>query len=295
MTGAISTARHFYFYQKERFPLIVLGLSLLPAIVSSGAVVGAQVDSRFVLTALGISLAYLLHIRVIDEFRDYAHDLEHHADRPVSSGAITLAELQRVDWLALLVMGVVSAYAGFQALLVAGVMVLYSHVARREFYMGARFRRHFFLYNAVNLIQILLLQLLVYTIADPTFSFTTLIVVHFLFTSTGTIIFEFLRKVKNPGADGSGKDTYTYYLGLNTALLVYAILAALNITLFANAMALMVSSIVYWLPVAVVLAGGAFGTLLVHLVARVERTNKLMQLSFIVMYGGYNILLFLAI
>ena len=295
MTRLSTTAKSFYLYQKERFPVTVLGLSFLPAILSSGAVVAAQVEFKFVLISLTVSIAYLLHVRIIDEFRDYEHDLKHHKDRPVSSGIITLKELKIIDWLAIVAVLLASLYSSREALLIAVVMLFYSYFARREFFLGLQFRKHFYLYNTVNLVQMLFLQVLVYTIANLSFSFTALVTVHFLFTTTGTVIFEFLRKVKSPGLDGTGKDTYTWFLGTDNALLIYATFASLNILLFVKAMFLIQTTIIYWIPVAIALVIGTFSTLLIHKVRKEEKTNQLMQLSFMLMYGGFNALLFLAL
>jgi len=295
MSTLLATTKNFYIYQKERFPIVVLGLSFLPAILSSGAVVASQAEFKFVLIALIVSVAYLLHVRIIDEFRDYEHDLRHHKERPVSSGIISLKELRVIDWLAIVAVPLASLYSGTGALLIAVAMLLYSYFARKEFFLGLQFRRYFYLYNAVNLVQMLLLQILVYTIANPSFSFTTLVTVHFLFTTTGTIIFEFLRKVKSPGNDGTGKDTYTWFLGLNNALLIYAVFATFNILLFVKAMFLMQTEITYWIPIAISLVVGTYSTLFINKMRKEEKTNQLMQLSFMVMYGGFNILLFLAV
>ena len=295
MTRLLTTTKNFYLYQKERFPIVVLGFSFLPAILSSGAVVTAQVKLEFVLVALIASIAYLLHIRIIDEFRDYEHDLKHHKDRPISTGVITLKELRVIDWLTIIVVPVAVLYSSTEALLIAMAMLFYSYFAGKEFFLGLQFRKHFYLYNTVNLVQMFFLQILVYAIASPSFSFTTLVTVHFLFTATGTVIFEFLRKVKSPGYDGTGKDTYTWFLGLNNALLVYAMFATLNILLFVKAMFLIQTSITYWIPAAVALVAGTFITLLIHKMQKEEKTNQLMQFSFMVMYGSFNVLLFLAV
>lgn len=295
MSTLFTTIKNFYLYQKERFPIVILGLSFLPAILSSGAIVATQVELKFVLTALIVSIAYLLHVRIIDEFRDYEHDLKHHKERPVSSGIISLKELKVIDWLAIVAIPLASLYSSPEALLIAVAMLLYSYFARREFFLGLQFRRYFYLYNAVNLVQMLLLQILVYTIANPTFSFTTLVTVHFLFTTTGTIIFEFLRKVKSPGDDGTGKDTYTWFLGLDNAILIYAAFATFNILLFVKAMFLIQTEITYWIPVAIALVVGTYSTLFINKMRKEEKTNQLMQLSFMVMYGSFNILLFLAV
>lgn len=295
MSTLLTTTKNFYLYQKERFPVVVLGLSFLPAILSSGAVVATQVELKFVLIALIVSIAYLLHVRIIDEFRDYEHDLRHHKERPVSSGIISLNELKVINWLAIITVPLASFYSSPGALLIAVAMLLYSYFARKEFFLGLQFRRYFYLYNAVNLVQMLLLQILVYIIANPSFSFTTLVTVHFLFTTTGTIIFEFLRKVKSPGNDGTGKDTYTWFLGLNNALLIYAAFATFNILLFVKAMFLIQAEITYWIPVVIALVIGTYSTLFINKMRKEEKTNQLMQLSFMVMYGSFNILLFLAV
>ena len=295
MSTLLTTTKNFYLYQKERFPIVVLGLSFLPAILSSGAAVSQEAEFKFVLIALIVSIAYLLHVRVVDEFRDYEHDLLHHKERPVSTGVISLKELKVIDWLAVIAVLLASLYSSANALLITVVMLLYSYFARKEFFLGLQFRKHFYLYNAVNLIQMLLLQVLVYTLANPSFSFTALVTVHFLFTTTGTIIFEFLRKVKSPGDDGTGKDTYTWFLGLNNALLIYAFFATMNILLFVKAMVLIDTSITYWIPHSIVLMVGVYSTLLIKKLRKEEKTNQLMQLSFMVMYGVFNILLFLAV
>ena len=236
-----------------------------------------------------------MHVRIIDEFRDYEHDLRHHKERPVSSGIISLKELRVIDWLAIVAVPLASLYAGPEALLIAVAMLLYSYFARKEFFLGLQFRRYFYLYNAVNLVQMLLLQILVYIIANPSFSFTTLVTVHFLFTTTGTIIFEFLRKVKSPGNDGTGKDTYTWFLGWSKALLIYAAFATFNILFFVKAMFLIQAEITYWIPVAIALVIGTYSTMFINKMRKEEKTNQLMQLSFMVMYGSFNILLFLAV
>jgi len=295
MTAFLTTISNFYSYQKKRFPVIVLGLSFLPAILSSGAVVIGSVNIEFLTLSLIISLAYLLHVRIIDEFRDYEHDLEHHKDRPLSVGDITLNDLRIVDWMAVIALVLTALYSGLQALLLVVVMLGYSFLARNEFFLGLKFRKHFYLYNAVNLVQMLLLQVLVYTLASDTFAFTAVVLIHFLFTATGTIIFEFLRKVKSPGNDGTGQDTYTWFLGLTNALLVYVVFAIVNILFFVKIIFLIPNVPAYLLPTSIVLVVGTFGTLLLNKLRKEEKTNQLMQLSFMIMYGGFNILIFLTI
>jgi len=51
----------------------------------------------------------------------------------------------------------------------------------------------------------------------------------------------------------------------------------------------------YLLPTSIVLVFATFGTLLLNKLRKEEKTNQLMQLSFMIMYGGFNILIFLSV
>lgn len=293
MINLSAMVKRFYLYQKKRFPVIVLGVSFLPAILSSGAIMVTQTDLKFVIAALLVSLAYLLHVRIIDEFRDYEHDLTHHKDRPLQSGVITLMELGVVDKIATATVVIVALYGGMWAQFIALAMFLYSYLAGKEFFLGSKLKNHFYIYNAVNLVQMLLLQVFIYSIANNSFSFNPLVPVHFLFIASGTVIFEFLRKVKGPEQDGTGQDTYTWFLGINNAILVYATLAVLNIMFFAKIMLLSKITLKYWVPLALALIIFTLITIFIHKIRKEEKTNQLMQLSFMVMYGGFNILMFI--
>src|SRR3989338_4894751 len=111
-------------------------------------------------------------------------------------------------------------------------MLGYTYLAGEEVYVGEALRKRFFIYNALNLAQMLLMQLFVYALFAPRLSFSSLLLAHFLFTTVGTIIFEFVRKLKVPGEDGVGRDTYTYYLGFEVAHSAYLVLLATNLLLF---------------------------------------------------------------
>jgi len=290
-----ATVVNFYVYQKKRFPFVILGLSLLPAILSSGAIVANPVSWRFGITALLVSLAYLLHARIIDEHRDFKHDLIHHPDRPLSTGAITMRELEYIDQLAVGALLLISITISLPAFLFTGIMLFYSFLAKKEFIIGPPFRRYFFTYNTVNLVQMWLLQILVYIIANENLTVTPLLLWHFSFTATGTIIYEFLRKVKTPGNDGTGEDTYTWFLGLRKALLAYGLLAIINIFMFIKIVPLLDNPLNNWSLISALLAILVFVSLTLHSFRQAERTNQLMQLMFMLMYGSFNLIIFWSI
>ena len=192
-TQSITILNRFYSYQKERFPMIILTLSLFPAILSSGVVVSSHPSILKALMALIASVAYLLHIRVIDEHRDFGHDSTHHVTRPIQTGLISKKELQKIDILAVAVLLGIAIISGGYALLLAITMLCYSYFAGKEFFLGEKIRQYFFFYNGVNLVQMILMQFFVYLIFTNTLPLGSLLFAHFLFTTIGTILFEFMR------------------------------------------------------------------------------------------------------
>src|SRR3989344_674725 len=250
MRSILDTTRKFYSYQKERFPIAILGLSLIPAALSSGVIVSVNPTVIQVMLVVIASLAYLLHIRVI------------------------------------------AVIAGRSALITALIMLVYSFLAGREFFVGEKIRRRFFIYNGANLVQMLLMQLFVYSIFANPIPINTLIVIHFLFTTVGTIVFEFVRKLKIPGRDGTGKDTYTWYLGFNNAMAIYLFLVLLNSALFLK-IAAMLSSHLTGLFIFSACAGLLVSfAVLIHWLKKTHKTDQLMQLSFLVMYGVFNLMIY---
>lgn len=288
-------ARRFNTYQRERFPVIILALSLIPAILSSAAIVSAHPTIFEGIVALVASVTYLLHIRVIDEHRDFEHDNHHHADRPVQINTISRHELQLVDMVAVFLLVAIAVMAGMRAVIVMVIMLLYSYLAGKEFFVGEKIRRHFFVYNGVNLVQMLLMQIFVYSIFSNSFQFSLIVGIHFLFTTVGTIVVEFIRKLKIPGDDGTGKDTYTWYLGFNNSLIIYSVLVLLNAVLFFW-LSTMISSHVTWMLVfTLCLLGYAYFGVILHRTKKTHRTSQIMQLLFLSMYGILNIAIYFLI
>jgi hypothetical protein len=292
MKQTLAISRKFYSYQKERFPIAVLGLSLLPAALSSAVVVSVHPSVARVGMVIAASLAYLLHIRIIDEHRDYRHDNIHHADRPVQAGIISKGELQIIDFIAASVLVAIAAVAGPTALAVVGAMLAYSYLAGVEFFVGEKIRRHFFTYNIANLLQMLLMQIFVYSVFANTIPLTFLVAMHFLFTTVGTIVFEFVRKIKMPGDDGTGRDTYTWYLGFNRALVIFIFLALVDTALFFKLASLLSSHVIGLLISAVCAAILVCLAVAGHWLTKTRQTDQLMQLSFLVVYGAFNLALY---
>ena len=97
----MKTLHRFYSYQNHRFPIIILAISLFPAILSSAAIMSLTVDMTKVFLSLLASILYLLHIRIIDEHRDFHHDNTHHSYRPIQIGIISKRELSFIDFVSI--------------------------------------------------------------------------------------------------------------------------------------------------------------------------------------------------
>lgn len=242
--------------------------------------------------ALIAAISYLLHIRVIDECRDFEHDNRHHSTRPIQSGTISRKELRKLDGLAVATFAAIAAFLGAYSMALGLIMLGYSYFAGKEFFFGEKIRQHFFIYNGTNIVQMFLMQLFIYIIFAGSIPLTALVATHFVFTSVGTVISEFVRKIKTPGNDGTGKDTYTWYVGFNKAIMVYISLLLLNGSLFFMITTLLTPNTVIWMFFAAGAAIVAILFALAHLVKRSYLTDKLMQLFFLIMYGAFNVAIY---
>ena len=287
-----SIITRFYYYQKSRFPILIIGLSLIPAVLSSGVIVSNTIPAFQVVAALAISLLYLLHIRILDDRRDFKHDSLYHKERPVQKGIITNHDLLKIGIVVLPTLILLTAFFGVFALLLIFIMLIYSFFAEKSFFIEKPLKKNFFIYNLVNTIQTFILQLLVYTIFAGTIPFTTLLLTHYSFTCIGTIIFEFVRKVRLPREDGAGRDTYSWYLGFQKAILIYLTLAFINLFLFLIIMQIINNHDAIWLLFSVI--GFIIIALIsyLHLRKRNRLTEILLQMSFIVIYALCNLVIY---
>ncbi len=276
--------KRFYHYQQERFPILVLAFSLFPAILSSSVVIATGYSKTSLVIALLGSIMYLLHIRILDEYRDYDHDTIHHKERPIQQGIITLSELQILDTVLVITLGAIGLMYGIGTSIFIILMLAYSYIAGKEFFMGDRFKKYFFLYNSANLLQMILMQCFVYSIFTATFPTSSLVYLHFLFITLGTVIFELIRKIKNPGDDGTGKDTYSWHLGFAFSLYSYVVMLLLGLIVTIKILLLhqetsYVSLLVCTLSVIMTMV-----IAVIHLVKKTVATNQMLQLSFLLCY-----------
>jgi len=288
----ITLAKNFYSYQKLRFPLFILVLSLLPVTLSSVTAVGIKSSLLSITSVLFLSIFYILHIRIGDEHRDFEHDNLHHKNRPIQKGLITLADLDKIDFFVTFLFIFLLVFFGFNAFVFGLFMFVFTYAARKEFFLAEKLRSHFFIYNFINLFQTVLLQVLVYIIFAGKLPITHLVAFHFTFIYIGTLIFEFIRKIYIPGTDGTGKDTYTWYLGFDKAISIYVILALLELLLFFQITRFITPNSPLWFLLSLAVFVVLLIFALLNINKRTLKFNQLMQLSFVLTYSGLNLVIY---
>lgn len=285
--------QRLYIYQKERFPVVFVFLTTLAVVLSSFAVTNTPLHFLNIFFALLAAFIYILHIRIVDEIRDYQHDLEYHKLRPIPRGIISLQELKTIDLFTILIFTLVAIQYGFLTFFIGLSAILYTFFASQEFFMYEKIRSHFLLYNAVNIIQIVILQLFVYALFSPTFYDSLIVWIHLLFIFINSIILEILRKIKIKSEESLGHDTYSWHLGFKKSLWLNLFLATLNYLAF-----LWLIIVTQTFKVGAFLISFIFIILVIlstifHLKNQDKRSERDLYLSAIMMYTGLNLIIYI--
>ena len=228
----------FNIYQKERFPIAILIFTTLAVVLSSAAVVIPTEDkiSNYVLEIIISSITlilFLFHVRVIDEYRDFGFDSKYHAERPVQRGIISLKELFTLSIIGLIIQVVLNIYIAPRAFTFWLISFGYTIIAGKDFFVGKWIRKRFFLYNIINIFQMLFLQFYLYALFNPSFSFSNpLLLAHFVFVMFNLALLEFARKMKTNSEETKGKDTYSSRLGMKKASIVFMIIYVIVFSIF---------------------------------------------------------------
>ena len=163
-----SLARRFWVFQNERAPLLVLAVLAVTLTAAVGRLHGS-LHWPAVVAASSMVVLYLLQIRLADEPKDFEHDNIHYPDRPVQRGLITLAELDTLKRVAIVMfLGLAAASASWSVMLLAVGQQGYSYLTRREFFVRDWLRRHFLTYQIIHYVQLFILGWLILEVLKVT-------------------------------------------------------------------------------------------------------------------------------
>ena len=282
-----------YRYQEERFPVKILTFTTLAVVLSSAAVLSYKTTVLQGVITFFACMAFLFHIRVMDESRDFLHDSAFHPGRPVQRGLISIKELfiVNVPGVAFFIFSMI--YFGLPAMLYGIILLVFSFIAWKDFFLGDKFKKRFFLYNAVNMLQMVLLQFFIYSLLSLGFIVTGVMWIHLLFVIFNTIIMEFVRKIKTTADESLGKDTYSWHLGYHRSLRIFYLLSVSNYLTFVWMLYAISSSATLFVLIALVLLILLTTAVILHFRLKRKATEQFLLLSTVFNYVGLNLLIYI--
>lgn len=172
-------------------------------------------------------LLFLFHLRIFDEFKDFDHDRKFYPDRPVPKGLVTLTELQKVGLLVIGLELVLSLYKGATSAILYLVVLGYSLLMLKEFFVHEWLREHFTIYVTSH--EILAIPLFYYIYSLNLSSFAKLLnpvlFTHAIFQTAALFLLEVARKIRPKMLEIASRDTYTARYGISGASVLLIFLA----------------------------------------------------------------------
>jgi hypothetical protein len=256
--GRRITGNRWWVYQRERFPLATHGLLIA---VFACSTVSFSLLARGVarvppLPALVVAVlsafGFFVQMRIADEFKDAADDARYRPYRPVPRGLVTLRELGHVALFVALVQAALALWLSPRLLPLLLLVWGYLLLMTREFFVPRWLRAHPITYMWTHMLILPMIDLYatacdwrVAGVAAPT-GLAALLAVSFC----NGFGLEIGRKVRAPGDEETGVETYTALWGRPRAIAAWC--GVLLVT--ATCALLAAAAIRFIAPVAAVLA-----------------------------------------
>jgi 4-hydroxybenzoate polyprenyltransferase len=273
--------RDFSAYLRERFPPVNMALFAIlfltvyaVARATQPAASATDFGGREVLGIVA-TISFFFRLRVFDEIKDYASDVEHFPHRVLQSGRVTLGQLQRVAWVGLALEAVWSIWMGWPTLLAWALVVGYSLLMRYEFFVPGWLRPRLVLYAFTHLLIMPLIIGWVWSAyaAEPLLSRPLLLLA--LLSLLGGLSFEVARKIKPAEAEREGVDSYSRSLGYAGAIVAVLLVLLAGVAVQTYLLRLLHTR--YW---PFWLMGGLYAvTLLVYLRSLTHPATKILKLA----------------
>ena len=206
-------------YLLERFPpaayTVLVGLFTTSAVVLVGRQTAVAPSFDVVWRAGAVVLLVFLHLRLMDEHKDYAADAVAYPDRCLSRGVVTLPLLFRLGVVAVVLEAVLAVSLSIEAAVAWGVCLIFTLLMRFEFGIGAWLSRRLLLYAITHNPIVALLAFFLWTVAGG--AHDRLMVLYIGVVSVGSLAFEIGRKIRLPEEEIGGVDSYSSVLGKGVA------------------------------------------------------------------------------
>ena len=206
-------------YLLERFPpaayTVLVGLFTTSAVMLVGRQTAVAPSFDVVLRAGAVVLLVFLHLRLMDEHKDYAADAAAYPDRCLSRGVVTLPLLFRLGVVAVVLEAVLAVSLSIEAAVAWVVCLIFTLLMRFEFGVGAWLSRRLLLYAITHNPVVALLAFFLWTVAGG--AHDRLLALYIGIVSVGSLAFEIGRKIRLPEEEIVGVDSYSSVLGKGAA------------------------------------------------------------------------------
>lgn len=227
----MSLTKALIHYLLKRFHLIPLTLLVASDILVVHSILQKEVSNitDYVFAFLFV-LLFLFHNRVGDDQRDFAFDAKYYPERQVQKGIISLKVLNRLTIITYFLMVLLMLTINLQSLWIGIPLLLFAWWAKKDFYLPETFKeQYFFLYNLLNMLQMLFLQVFIYFALQPFKAFDLLIWMHIAFVFALSLQIEVTRKIHHKKYPAN--DQYSDRLGVKASIYLWLMFSILSIFL----------------------------------------------------------------
>lgn len=219
----------FINYLLERFQIIPLSILVASDILVIYRITYNQniLIWKYVIYFMFVIL-YLFHNRLADDRRDYDFDIKFYPNRAVQKGLISLKQINNLSYIAIFLMVIIAGSFSFLSLAIFTLLILYTLVAKKDFFLPKDFKeKHLFVYNFLNMLQILSLQIFIYVTIINSLDFTHFIYSHILFVFILSIQVEISRKIKPELS--LANDLYSDRMGMGRSIILWGVFGIFSI------------------------------------------------------------------
>ena len=219
----------FINYLLERFQIIPLSILVASDILVIYRITYNQniLIWKYVIYFMFVIL-YLFHNRLADDRRDYDFDIKFYPNRAVQKGLISLRQINNLSYITIFLMVIIAGSFSFLSLAIFIILILYTLVAKKDFFLPKDFKeKHLFVYNFLNMLQILSLQIFIYVTIINSLDFTHFIYSHILFVFILSIQVEISRKIKPELS--LANDLYSDRMGMGRSIILWGVFGIFSI------------------------------------------------------------------
>lgn len=231
----------WWIYQKERFPVFAHGpmviVFCLSIMLFSSLQAGGLPDTIGIAGAVITTVILFFQLRVADEFKDFEDDAKYRPHRAVPRGLISLKALARVAWMGAAAQLLVAMTIDVALVPLLFLVWAYMALMTREFFVPRWLKKTPSVYLVTHM---LIMPLIAFYVS----AFDWLCEGREVPPGTGWmllfafgcgLVLELGRKIKSPGAERTGVETYSSLWGIGVALTVWITAGAIAVAAFVRA------------------------------------------------------------